>query len=336
MEGKEKQGYLVIKLVRRCAAIIWLGVIAVLTMPGSASQSPATRLKVTVPKIWDAKQLAGWAIPVAGVNATPNFYTEEEYYATPMDNLRTYPVYHPGYEPKGYREWIKRQGAQPLIDPAKLKTEQDWIDAGRRVFDELDVPEARSNDPRAIAYVGDREAIKRDGVKITKDGVIPTLRWVVDKDGQLRLGLSECASCHTRVLDDGTLLGGAQGNHNLGAEAIGILLESINKAREEQGKLLPPNVTTGTDPSLALKTRKGTGYYKVPSLKGLWYRGLIEHSGSIARLEEWFDPKRLRDDYIPSGWKGPGVKTRAVKGHEYGLNLSAADKRALIAFLKVL
>jgi hypothetical protein len=95
-------------------------------------------------------------------------------------------------------------------------------------------------------------------------------------------------------------------------------------------------VAIGTDPNLALKTRKGTGYYKVPSLKGLWYRGLLEHSGSIASLEDWFDPKRLRDDYVPSGWKGPGVKTRAVKGHEFGLDLSADDKRALIAFLKTL
>jgi hypothetical protein len=91
-----------------------------------------------------------------------------------------------------------------------------------------------------------------------------------------------------------------------------------------------------TDPALAMKTRKGTGYYKVPSLKGLWYRSLIEHSGSIASLEDWFDPKRLRDDYVPTGWKGPGVKSRAVKGHPFGLALEKDDKRALIAFLRTL
>jgi cytochrome c peroxidase len=95
-------------------------------------------------------------------------------------------------------------------------------------------------------------------------------------------------------------------------------------------------VPLGTDSNLALKTRKGTGYYKVPSLKGLWYRNLIEHSGSIASLEEWFDRKRLSDSYEPSGWKAPGRKTRAVPGHEFGLDLSADDKRALIAFLKTL
>jgi hypothetical protein len=56
----------------------------------------------------------------------------------------------------------------------------------------------------------------------------------------------------------------------------------------------------------------------------------------VATLEDWFDPRRLRDDYVPTGFKGYGVATRAVKGHEYGLNLSVTDKAALIAFLKTL
>ena len=95
-------------------------------------------------------------------------------------------------------------------------------------------------------------------------------------------------------------------------------------------------VSIGTDPSLALTTRRGTGYYKVPSLKGVWYRGPFEHNGSVMSLEDWFDPKRLRDDYVPTGFKGYGVKPRAVKGHEFGLKLSPRDKQALIAFLKTL
>jgi hypothetical protein len=96
-------------------------------------------------------------------------------------------------------------------------------------------------------------------------------------------------------------------------------------------------VTVGTDPGLALKTRRGTGYYKVPSLKGLWYREMFPHDGACATLEDWFDPSRLRDDYVPTGYVGPmGLKTRAVKGHTFALNLSQGDKRALIAFLKTL
>jgi hypothetical protein len=85
-----------------------------------------------------------------------------------------------------------------------------------------------------------------------------------------------------------------------------------------------------------MKSRRGTGYYKVPSLKGVWYRGPFGHGGWAATLEDWFDPRRLRDDYVPTGFAGFGVKTRAITGHEFGLHLSEADRKALIAFLKTL
>jgi hypothetical protein len=103
----------------------------------------------------------------------------------------------------------------------------------------------------------------------------------------------------------------------------------------EKASILAQSV--GTDPTLALRTRRGTGLYKVPALKGVWYRGPFEHNGSVATLEDWFDPKRLEGGYVPTGWKGPpGTKTRAVVGHEFGLDLSADDRKALIAFLKTL
>jgi hypothetical protein len=96
------------------------------------------------------------------------------------------------------------------------------------------------------------------------------------------------------------------------------------------------NIPVNTDPTLTLGTRRGTGYYKVPSLKGVWYRGPFEQSGSVATLEDWFDPRRVRDDYVPTSFRGYGVTTRAVKGHEFGLSLSDEERKALIAFLKTL
>jgi hypothetical protein len=96
------------------------------------------------------------------------------------------------------------------------------------------------------------------------------------------------------------------------------------------------SLSIGSDPSLTMKSRRGTGYYKVPSLKGVWYRGPFGHGGWVATLEDWFDARRLRDDYVPTGFKGYGVETRAVKGHEFGLDLSDAERAALIAFLKTL
>lgn len=95
-------------------------------------------------------------------------------------------------------------------------------------------------------------------------------------------------------------------------------------------------INVDTDSNLTLHTRRGSGYYKVPSLRGLWYRGPLEHNGSVATLEDWFDPKRLNDDYVPTGFVGFGLKTRAVKGHPFGLSLSKEDREALIAFLKTL
>lgn len=93
------------------------------------------------------------------------------------------------------------------------------------------------------------------------------------------------------------------------------------------------NSSVGTDPTLALKTRRGTGFYKVPSLRGVWYRDAFGHGGQAATLEEWFDPARLEDGYVPKGFHlGPGP----IEGHEKGLDLTPDEKQDLIAFLKTL
>jgi hypothetical protein len=130
-----------------------------------------------------------------------------------------------------------------------------------------------------------------------------------------------CGTCHTPPLYTNNKL----------TPATGFTVPEEHKSRYD---ILP--VVLGTDPRLTMETRRGTGYYKVPSLRGLWYRGPFEHNGSVATLEDWFDAARLRDDYVPTGFKGYGVTTRAVKGHEFGLKLSSDDKRALVAFLKTL
>lgn len=64
------------------------------------------------------------------------------------------------------------------------------------------------------------------------------------------------------------------------------------------------NLPIGTDPQLTMQTRRGSGYYRVPSLRGVWYRGPFEHNGSVATLDDWFDQRRLKDDYVPTGFVG--------------------------------
>ena len=98
-------------------------------------------------------------------------------------------------------------------------------------------------------------------------------------------------------------------------------LYTNNKLTLAVGYTLPPHhplrndilhLSVGTDPGLALKTRKGTGLYKVPSLRGVWYRGHYLHDGSVASLEEMFDEHRLSPEHVPGGWKGPGVVKRTI------------------------
>ena len=129
-----------------------------------------------------------------------------------------------------------------------------------------------------------------------------------------------CANCHTPPLYTNNKL----------TLAKGFTPPADHPYRDD----IMPSV--GTDPGRAMQTRVGTGFYKVPSLRGLWYRNLFGHQGDVAKLEDWFDRARLRDDYVPSGWKGLKLTHRAVRGHEFGLTLPATEKDALIAFLKTL
>ena len=139
--------------------------------------------------------------------------------------------------------------------------------------------------------------------------------------GQKIFAREACPRCHTPPLYTSNKLTLAQGF--------------------EPPKETPPTldilpISVRTDPGLALGTRKGTGYYKVPSLKGVWYRGHYLHDGAAASLEEMFDPRRLNDTHVRGGWTPPGTTTGAIDGHEFGLRLEPIERDQLIAFLRTL
>ncbi len=139
--------------------------------------------------------------------------------------------------------------------------------------------------------------------------------------GQKIFAREGCATCHTPPLYTNNKLTLAKGF-------------TPPEGLPSSPDVLP--LTVGTDPGLALQTRKGTGYYKVPSLKGVWYRGRYLHDGSVASLEELFDPDRLKDTHVPGGYKPPDVKSRAITGHEFGLRPERREREQLIAFLRTL
>jgi cytochrome c553 len=466
-------------------------------------------------------------IPLATPVGSPKHVSADYYYRIPIRPIyKSYPVYVAGHEPPGYIESLRKQ--EPIItwDSADhrppLVTQADWIKAGESVFD---APIAYGftvalTEPTSL-YVRESDWLKRTGSPVTRDGVLPFYRYVIRTKDKVEIGILACAMCHTRVMTDGSIIKGAQGNFpfdraaayeyrlannpaeaRLGERSLfavpwlrpnpqaalpGMSVESIAAthdaippgvlARHNSSPLYPPHipdligvkdrlyldatglqqqrsivdlmryaalnqgadflsdyggfvpldfpdfkalpssdkagerysdeqlyalalyvyslrppanpnlfnvdamrgkkvfknegcischtpplytsnkltlakgftpppdhfrkydiipVSVNTDSDLTLKTRRGTGYYKVPSLKGVWFRGMFGHNGWCATLEDWFDPDRTRADYVPTGFKGLGVKTRAIEGHPFGLGLSQEDRKALISFLKTL
>jgi hypothetical protein len=465
-------------------------------------------------------------LPLAVADASPVQMSSDTYYRIPIAPIyKSYPVYHPDREPPGYFASLQRRAPEIAFDPATLTTDADWIRAGELVFD-APIVFGSIGRPRSDMYVRARQWYDHVRPPIPADGTLPYYRYVVRKKGNVELGVLSCGMCHTRVMPDGTVIKGAQGNFPLhrtladdyasapdvasvrrverllyaapwltpdaypdldrrSLKEIVTLHEAIPPgviARHGTSPLVPakvpdligvrerqyldatglerhrdigdlmryaaknqttdllsryrdfmptesfigapvrdpvqffqtigggrysdeqlyalalyiyslkppanPNKSTvltsrgeqafnregcrtchtpplytnnkltiatgfvpqeelfqkydimrlsvGTDPDLALKTRRGTGFYKVPSLKGVWYRGPFGHSGWVATLEDWFDERRLRADYVPTGFNAHGAGPRAVTGHPFGLQLSADDKQALIAFLRTL
>jgi len=500
------------------------------------AQKPGSEFRPAIAKTWDDGAMATLEVPLADPIGSPKHVSADYYYHIPVRPIyKQYPVCAPGHEPTGYVEGLK--GQEPVIvwddkdhRPA-LETQGDWIKAGEIVFDApIQYAILRASDVQSPAWWA------KSGARAAKDGMLPGYRYVIRKKGELEVGNLSCASCHTRLMPDGTVLKGAQedfpfdrmlafGDRALASappagltpaqfaslfplseyslygvpwlepdpqaqlqrmsieeiasvhevippsvlarhrsslfypvqvpDLIGVkdrryldrtglqqhrrIVDLMRYAALNQGgdelasyngfipgdfpnfKTLPapaeagfvsqgrysdeqlyalalylyslqpppnPNkfaavashgqkiferegcvmchtpplytndkltlaegftpppgaekkydilpVSVGTDSNLTLKTRRGTGYYKVPSLKGVWYRSMFGHSGWCATLEDWFDPRRTRDDYVPTGFKPYGAKTYAVKGHPFGLDLSEQDRKALIAFLKTL
>jgi hypothetical protein len=137
-----------------------------------------------IPRTWDDTQMATLEIPLTDPVGSPKHVSSDYYYRIPVRPIyKSYPVYAPGHEPPGYLNWLKQQ--EPVIvwddngHKPPLQTEADWIKAGEIVFDA----------PIALKGQGDVDATEvrrpewyeKTGVPVTKDGVMPFLRYSVRK-----------------------------------------------------------------------------------------------------------------------------------------------------------
>ena len=115
---------------------------------------------------------------------------------------QSYPVYHPDWEPSGY--------AREVWDSSKLRTREDWVNAGEFVFDAPILYGGIGVRPSAgeDLHVRDRSWNERVRPPLTREGVLPFHRYVIRKRDKIELGVLACAMCHTRVLPDGSILNG--------------------------------------------------------------------------------------------------------------------------------
>jgi hypothetical protein len=499
-----------------------------LTVWPTTAQEPQTRDRL-VPTTWDDAAIATLELPLANPVGSPKHVSADYYYRIPVAPIyKSYPVYAPGREPARYLERLRQQAPEIIWDTdthrPMLDTDADWVAAGEIVFDAPFKPAPQMS----IDDIRNPRFFDQIQWPVAKDGSVPFVRYVVRQIGVVSLEANACAMCHTRVMPDGSILKGAQGNAPLGkpnavrlrdsaqtgdlvgqlrltlratasvpwldpdpearldqmsAEEFARVLEAMppgvnprhraspltpvqipdligvkdrryldrtglqqhrsivdlmryaamnrgildggdglanhngfipadpprfeqlpdpstrtrysdeqlyalamylyslqpppnpnwfddtaargqqvfvregcaachtpplytnNKLTPADGFTIPPDHrqrfdilprSVGTETDLTTRTRRGTGYYKVPSLKGVWYRGMFGHSGWCATLADWFDPRRVHDDYVPTGWKPHDRPTFAIKGHTFGLALSDEDRRVLIGFLKTL
>lgn len=150
----------------------------------------------------------------------------------------------------------------------------------------------------------------------------PNKPGALSAKGEKIFARENCGSCHPAPLYTNNMLLPADG---------------FTPPKDHFAKYSIMRVSIGTDPGLTLKTRRGSGYYRVPSLSNVWGREMLGHSGYSKTLEDFFDPKRLDSDYVPTGFRPNGDDAPfPVKGHEFGLKIPEADRQALIAFLRTL
>jgi mono/diheme cytochrome c family protein len=79
-----------------------------------------------------------------------------------------------------------------------------------------------------------------------------------------------------------------------------------------------PLEIVGTDPSVGLSPERTTGFYRVPSLRGVGDRRRLLATGDVDDLRALFDAQRT------------------VPGHTFGLNLTSDEKEDLLAYLETL
>jgi hypothetical protein len=128
------------------------------------------------------------------------------------------------------------------------------------------------------------------------------------------------------LADDLSPLAAAGTDASRGATVVGEACAGCHEGGSLTGPPVPLAVV-GTNPTLGLSPQRGTGTYRVPSLRGVGSRGPLLHDASLPDLASFFDPARVTAGY--QGGRTPGP----VPGHVFDVDLAASDRAAVLEYL---
>ena len=94
---------------------------------------------------------------------------------------------------------------------------------------------------------------------------------------------------------------------------------------------LVSSVSVGTDGALAAGQARGTGYYRTPALLRVKRGAPFLHHGAVKSVRELLSPARLT-----AGYHGGAVGDGPVPGHPFGMDLSAVERDALVAYVEAM
>ncbi len=344
---------------RRIAAVSGALLTALLCFGGTSEAQPAASpWKPEIPKTWDLEALRSLEVPLADARFSPRYVTPEYYYSIPERPIyKSYPVYAPDREPPGY--FAQLQGLEPEIvfDASALATKEDWIRAGELVFDAPIAFGAISS----LEEVRDPSWYRETGALVAKDGTLPNVRYVIREKGKVELGDLACAHCHSRVMPDGSVLKGVQGNftfeqawaYSVRSKRVSLFFarfveRNLFDAPWTRSEAEPPWNTMSADEIAARHAvippgvlgRQGTGVdypSRIPDLIGIEKRRYLDATGlqchrsigdlmRYAALNQGADLLSSYGEFIPSGKNfrelpDPATETRYSDEQLYALAL---------------
>ena len=158
---------------------------AILTI---ACPSSAQEFHADIPKVWDDSALKTFEVPLSRRDRSPRYMASEEYYKLKVRPIyRTYPIYVEGREPAGYLESLTQKEPEVIFDASKLHTKEEWIQAGRLVFDADAVYEPARLTPEQV-----RKYARGFSKFVTDDGILPAFaggEYAIRKKGVCSKGI---------------------------------------------------------------------------------------------------------------------------------------------------